>query len=139
MENGLKASAVVRQLQQKVMLPFGGTTKTQLTATSGHARNRYGDILRCPMTDGIIAGVETQAARGKDVTSHPNRYIREALKYAEEKGWTIRQSGPRAHAWGVIYCGFGHRECWMAIYSTPRNPERHARDIQRTVDRCPGA
>jgi hypothetical protein len=92
-----------------------------------------------PCRDGIIAGVEIQAARGKDVVSHPNRHIREALKYAEEQGWGIRKSGPRAHAWGVIYCGFGHRECWMAIYSTPRHPERHARDIQRTVDRCPGA
>jgi hypothetical protein len=73
------------------------------------------------------------------VADHPNRYIREALQYAEEQGWTIRKSGPRAHAWGVIFCSFGHRECWMAIYSTPRNPERHARDIRRTVDRCSGA
>ena len=38
---------------------------------------------------------------------HPNRHIREALKYAEEQGWTIRKSGPRAHAWGVIFCSFG--------------------------------
>ncbi len=25
----------------------------------------------------------------------------------------------------------------MAVYSTPRNPEAHARDIRRTVNRCP--
>jgi hypothetical protein len=68
----------------------------------------------------------------------PNKHIRSALKYAEEKGWTIRKAGPRAHAWAVIYCQFGHGECWMSIYSTPRNPEAHARDIRRTVDRCPG-
>jgi hypothetical protein len=43
----------------------------------------------------------------KGVVSHPNRHIRDALKYAEEQGWTIRKSGPRAHAWGMIYCGFG--------------------------------
>jgi hypothetical protein len=42
------------------------------------------------------------------------------------------------HAWGIIHCSHGHRECWMSIYSTPKNPESHARDIQRTVDRCPG-
>jgi hypothetical protein len=59
----------------------------------------------------------------KIVTSHPNRYIRDALKHAEEQGWTIRKSGPRAQAWGVIYCGFGHRECWMAIYSTQGIPK----------------
>lgn len=74
---------------------------------------------------------------GGKVADHPNKHIREALRYAVDHGWTIRKSGPRAHAWGVIYCSFGHRECWMAIYSTPRNPEAHARDIRRTVDRCP--
>jgi hypothetical protein len=66
---------------------------------------------------------------GTEVVDHPNRYIREAPQHTEEHGWTVRKSGPRAHAWGVISCSFGHRECWMAIYSTPTNPERHARDI----------
>ena len=90
---------------------------------------------------GIIAVLIKHAATeaGEAVADHPNRHIREALKYVEEQGWTIRKSGPRAHAWGVIFCSFGHRACWMAIYSTPKNPERHARDIRRTVDRCTGA
>jgi len=88
-----------------------------------------------------MAGPKKQAARtaGNQMADHPNRYIRGALQYAEEQGWTIRKSGPRAHAWGVIFCSFGHRACWMAIYSTPTNPEKHARDIRRTVDRCAGA
>lgn len=30
---------------------------------------------------------------------HANKHIREALDYAESKGWTVRKSGPRAHAW----------------------------------------
>lgn len=72
------------------------------------------------------------------MASHPNKHIREALRYAEQHGWIIKKSGPRAHAWGVIRCSHGHRECWMAIYSTPKNPEGHARNIRRTVDRCPG-
>jgi hypothetical protein len=63
---------------------------------------------------------------GKEVVDHPNRYIREALQHAEENGWTIWKSGPRAHTWRVISCSFGHRQCWMAIYSTPKNPENHA-------------
>jgi hypothetical protein len=68
---------------------------------------------------------------------HANKHIREALKYALEQDWVIKKSGPRAHAWGIIYCLFGHAYCWFAVYSTPKNPERHARDIYRTVDRCP--
>jgi hypothetical protein len=76
--------------------------------------------------------------RGGEVADHPNKHIREALKYAEQQGWMIRKSSGRTHAWGVVYCQFGHRPCWMSIYSTPKNPESHARDIRRTVDRCPG-
>ena len=75
---------------------------------------------------------------GITMADHPNKHIREALRYAESRGWIVKKSGPRAHAWGVIYCGFGHRACWMAIYSTPRDAEKHARDIRRTVDRCEG-
>jgi len=71
------------------------------------------------------------------VADHPNKHIREALNDAEARGWVIRKAGPRAHAWGVIYCSFGHRECWMSIYSTPKNPENHARHIKRTINRCP--
>ncbi|MBM3996189.1 MAG: hypothetical protein FJ303_18860 [Planctomycetes bacterium] len=71
--------------------------------------------------------------------THPNRHILAALKYAESFGWIIRKSRPRAHAWGVIYSPHRHSECWMSIYSTPKNPENHARHIRKTVDRCPGA
>lgn len=73
------------------------------------------------------------------MADHPNKHIRAALNHAESEGWTIRKSGPRAHAWGVTYCGYGHRQCRMSIWSTPRNPENHARAIRRKVARCPGA
>src|SRR4029434_1857243 len=88
-----------------------------------------------------MAVPKTPAARRADapVADHPNRHIRDPQAYAEEHDWTIRKSGPRAHAWGVIFCSFGHRACWMAVHSIPRNPEKHARDIRRTVDRCAGA
>ena len=72
------------------------------------------------------------------MANHQNKHIREALKYAEKQGWTIRKSGPRAHAWGVIFCSFGHPDCWMSVYSTPKNPENHARKIRKIVDGCPG-
>lgn len=70
---------------------------------------------------------------------HHNKHIREALEYAEDRGWTVKKSNARAHAWGTIFCEFGHKTCWMAIYSTPKSPENHAREIRRKVDRCPGA
>jgi hypothetical protein len=43
-----------------------------------------------------------------------------------------------SHAWGKIYCQFGHSDCWMMIWSTPRNPENHAKRIRTIVDAWPG-
>jgi hypothetical protein len=70
------------------------------------------------------------------VPMHPNKHIREALKYAEERGWRFTKS--RAHAYGRIRCDFGHSHCQMSIWSTPHNPENHARAIRKKVDACPG-
>ena len=67
---------------------------------------------------------------------HPNKHIREALNYAEERGWLFTKS--YGHAFGRIRCGHGHRLCQMSIWSTPRSPENHARAIRRKVDACPG-
>ena len=44
----------------------------------------------------------------------------------------------KAHAWGTMRCGHGHKTCWMAVYSTPRNPQNHAKQIERKVAACPG-
>jgi hypothetical protein len=72
------------------------------------------------------------------LADHPNKHIRQALKYAESKGWIVKKAGPRAHAWGIIHCEHGHGGCRMSIWSTPRVPENHAKAIRRKVDRCPG-
>jgi len=66
-----------------------------------------------------------QKKESTDVADHPNRHIREALKYADAQGRTLRKSSGRARAGDVVYCQFGHRQCWMSIYSTPRHPEGH--------------
>ncbi|MEM8946283.1 MAG: hypothetical protein AAGD11_14005 [Planctomycetota bacterium] len=66
---------------------------------------------------------------------HPNKHIRAALKYAEECGWRFVKS--KGHAYGRIFCQHGHSDCQMSIWSTPRNPENHARAIRRKVDQCP--
>jgi hypothetical protein len=74
----------------------------------------------------------------KAMADHPNRAIREAIAYALNNGWTLRKSGPRAHVWGLLYCPQADRAgCTRAVYSTPRSPEDHAKDIRRAVDRCP--
>jgi hypothetical protein len=67
---------------------------------------------------------------------HPNKHIREALDYAEEQGWAFTKS--RGHAFGRIRCGHSHDDCQMSVWSTPRNPENHAKAIRRKVDKCPG-
>ena len=55
------------------------------------------------------------------MSDHPNKHIREAVQYALAHGWTLRKAGPRAHAWGRLYCPLRNREgCQHAVYSTPR-------------------
>jgi hypothetical protein len=72
------------------------------------------------------------------VPDHPNKHIREAIEYALHRGWTLRKSEPRAHIWGLLYCRQRDRGgCKRAVYSTPKDPEDHAKDIRRAVDRCP--
>ena len=70
-------------------------------------------------------------------SNHPNKHIREAIRYAQSQGWTVTKAGPRAHIWGTLLCPRHTREgCRVRVMSTPRNPESHARDIRRYVDRC---
>jgi hypothetical protein len=66
---------------------------------------------------------------------HPNKHIQAAIEYAEEHGWTVvRQCH---HAFCVLRCPAGHRGgCQYSVWSTPRNPEAHAKDIRREVDQC---
>ena len=71
------------------------------------------------------------------MAEHPNKHIREAIKYAEQQGWRATTSGGQAHIWGTLWCPLETREgCRFRVYSTPASPENHARDIHRAVDRC---
>ena len=71
---------------------------------------------------------------------HPNKEIQAALKYAEQKGWLIKVGG--SHAWGKILCPYKDQECRCgefcitSIWSTPKNPSNHARQIRRVVNNC---
>jgi hypothetical protein len=70
--------------------------------------------------------------------NHSNKHIREAIRFAESLGWTVEKAGARAHIWGTLWCPHNARDgCRIRVMSTPRNPEKHARDIRRSVERCP--
>jgi len=67
---------------------------------------------------------------------HPNKHIERAIKYAESLGWRVELSN--GHAWGFLLCPRSTREGRaVAVWSTPRNPENHARQLTREVDLCP--
>ncbi|EIK46644.1 hypothetical protein O59_000665 [Cellvibrio sp. BR] len=71
---------------------------------------------------------------------HPHKTIEAALDYAEQHGWQVEPGG--SHAWGKIYCPFNDQQCRCgefciaSIWSTPKNPENHAKQIRRVVDNC---
>jgi hypothetical protein len=72
------------------------------------------------------------------MVNHQNKHIREAIEYALLNGWALKKAAARAHIWGTLLCPHHERDgCHIRVMSTPRNPEKHARDIRREVDHCP--
>ena len=69
---------------------------------------------------------------------HQNKHIAAALDEAADRQWRIVKSGSKAKIWGRMYCPYGHPECAVSIFSTPRVPEYHARHLMRVLNRCPG-
>ncbi|RWU07999.1 hypothetical protein EGC76_11630 [Pseudidiomarina gelatinasegens] len=71
---------------------------------------------------------------------HSKKEIEAALVYAESLGWTIEVGG--SHAWGRMYCPFNDNECRCgefciaSIWSTPKSPANHAKQIKRVVNNC---
>ena len=71
---------------------------------------------------------------------HPKPAVEAALRYAEAAGWSVQPGG--SHAWGKLYCPQNDTACRcgefciVSIWSTPRNPVNHARQLRRVVDRC---
>lgn len=65
---------------------------------------------------------------------HPKKEVHEAVKELSEANWDIE---PRTgHAWGVARCPHGC--CQVSIWSTPQSPENHAKQLRRSLERCPG-
>jgi len=66
---------------------------------------------------------------------HPNKEIEEAVRYAENLGWTVEMSN--GHAWGHLLCPHHTPDgCIVSVWSTPKNAQNHAKGIRRVVDRC---
>ena len=69
---------------------------------------------------------------------HPNKEIEAAIKQAESLGWRYKKAGHSAHAWGRLLCPLESKEgCALSVWSTPRNPMTHARQIRKRVEQCP--
>jgi hypothetical protein len=73
---------------------------------------------------------------------HQNKGIEGAIQFAENHGWSFRESRGAAHPFGVLKCPHNDRNCRCGVYcqvsiwSTPKNPQAHARKIHRAVKRC---
>lgn len=71
---------------------------------------------------------------------HSKKEVEAALAYAESRGWRIELAS--GHAWARLYCPWNDENCRcgefcvVSIWSTPRNPGNHARQIRRVVDHC---
>lgn len=77
-------------------------------------------------------------------TKHPSKDIETALQELEALGWSVEEAkGRSAHSWGYILCpanaGNACRSgvfCRMSVWSTPRNPRNHARELIRKASGC---
>ncbi|MCU4358463.1 hypothetical protein [Acinetobacter ursingii] len=72
------------------------------------------------------------------MSKHPNKHIEEAIQYAMENGWYVVESGKSAHSFCRLKCVYGYSEHQMSIWSTPKSPENHAKQIRRKADQCKG-
>ena len=70
--------------------------------------------------------------------SHPNKDVEAAVRYAEANGWQVKEGGH----WGFLYCPYNDDECRCGtrckagIWSTPKNPGNHAKQLRQVVGGC---
>ena len=71
---------------------------------------------------------------------HSKPEVEAALRHAEDIGWRVEHGG--SHAWGRMYCPWNDANCRCgefcitSIWSTPKNPGNHGKQIRRVVDNC---
>ncbi len=72
--------------------------------------------------------------------AHPKKDVEAALQYAESRGWRVDVGG--GHAWGKTFCPYHSRDCRCgefcitSIWSTPKSPANHAKQLRRVADNC---
>jgi hypothetical protein len=70
-------------------------------------------------------------------TRHPKKDVEQALRFAEDNGWTVVPTAS-GHRWGEMKCLHEGRDaCRVSIWSTPKNPGNHANRIRQRVRNCP--
>lgn len=68
---------------------------------------------------------------------HPRKEGAAALRETEDAGWRVTPTAS-GHRWGVLRCPEASREgCQASVWSTPRSPGTHAKQLRRVVTRCP--
>ncbi|MCW8825052.1 MAG: hypothetical protein OQK78_01375 [Gammaproteobacteria bacterium] len=71
---------------------------------------------------------------------HSKKEVEEAIVYAESHGWTVESAS--GHPWGTLKCSHNDKECRcgrfcrMSVWSTPKNPGNHAKQLKTRVDNC---
>jgi hypothetical protein len=67
----------------------------------------------------------------------PAKEIMAAIRELERAGWCVVVTGGHAHAYARAYCPGGSLCCQpVAIYGTPRVPEREASKILTALKKC---
>jgi len=71
---------------------------------------------------------------------HTSKEIEAVLCELEELGWVVVKG--KGHVWGILRCPANDKECrcgtfcQMSVWSTPKNPERHAKNLRQKALSC---
>ncbi len=71
---------------------------------------------------------------------HTSKEIEAVLQELEALGWVVVEG--RGHAWGLLRCPANSKECrcgefcQMSVWSTPKDPERHANKLRQKAFAC---
>jgi len=71
---------------------------------------------------------------------HTSKEIEAVLQELEGLGWTVVEG--RGHAWGLLRCPANSKECrcgefcQMSVWSTPKDPQRHANKLRQKALAC---
>ena len=61
---------------------------------------------------------------------HPKKEVNAALDYADSLQFAVERT-VAGHKWGRIMCTC---RAWVSVWSTPRSPDNHGRQLRRWVD-----